>query len=207
MAERSRADTAGLVLAGGRASRMGGHDKGLLPLAGRPLAHWALARLAPQVAACAISANRHAADYEALGVPVWADASPDFDGPLAGMLAGMRRCSQPWLAVVPCDVPRPPTDLVARLHAAAAESGALVAHAVGADGEYPVFLLARCDLAEDLALFLAAGGRAVRQWAARHRAARAAFTRPGDAGAFRGANTPDELTELERAAAAQPLDF
>ena len=121
-------DITGLVLAGGQGTRMGGADKGLLPLAGRSLAWHALERLRPQVGSLAISANRNLQDYRALGVPVWPDLETGgaaFPGPLGGMLAGLSACPTEWLMVVPCDAPFFPQDLVARLAAgiAAQESG------------------------------------------------------------------------------------
>ena len=111
----SRAAITGLVLAGGRGQRLGGVDKGLQPWHGRALVDHAIERLAPQVAEVMISANRNAADYASRGARVLADAHGDFRGPLAGMLAGLRAAATPWLAVVPCDSPRLPIDLVERL--------------------------------------------------------------------------------------------
>ena len=111
----AREDITGLVLAGGRGSRMGGVDKGLQNHHGVPLAMHALLRLAPQVGSTMINANRNLAAYESMGVPVWPDALPDYAGPLAGFLAGLERCETPWLVTVPCDSPLFPDDLVARL--------------------------------------------------------------------------------------------
>jgi molybdopterin-guanine dinucleotide biosynthesis protein A len=132
------AGVTGLVLAGGRGRRLGGADKGLLALHGRPLVVHVRDRLSPQVQALLISANRHAADYAALGVPVLGDAAaglpPAADGqprgPLAGMLAGLRHAPTPWLACVPTDAPALPADLVQRLAQAAAQAGAHAALAV-----------------------------------------------------------------------------
>ena len=91
----------GMVLAGGRGSRMGGVDKGLQGFRGMPLAMHALFRLQPQVGETMINANRNLAAYESMGVPVWPDALPDYPGPLAGFLAGLERCETPYLVVVP----------------------------------------------------------------------------------------------------------
>ncbi len=113
-------DITGLVLAGGQDTRMEGVDKGLLPLAGRPLAWHALERLRPQVGTLAISANRNLQDYRGLGVPVWPDLEMGraaFPGPLGGVLAGLSACPTEWLMVVPCDASFFPQDLVARLAA------------------------------------------------------------------------------------------
>ena len=109
----------GLILAGGRGSRMGGTDKGLQPLRGMPMAMHVLWRLAPQVIDVVINANRNLGAYEGFGRTVVPDASADFQGPLAGMLAGLPYCETEWMMVVPCDTPHLPTDLVARLLEAA----------------------------------------------------------------------------------------
>ena len=186
----------GLVLAGGRGARMGGVDKGLQPWRGRPLAAHAVARLAPQVAGVMISANRNAAAYAALAARVLADEQPDFPGPLAGILAGLRAAPTPWLAVVPCDAPRLPADLVARLAAGLADgAGGAVARRTHADGRQrlePVCCLLSTALVDDLAAALAAGQRKVEAWVARH-AVPVDFDRPGDADAFANFNTLAEL--------------
>lgn len=189
----------GLVLAGGQGRRMGGQDKGLLTLHGQALAARALQRLAPQVGPTALSANRHLADYLALGVPVWPDTLPDQPGPLAGLLTGMTHARTPWLASVPCDCPDFPADLVARLATAAAAQQADLAVAVapvpdeagqGAPKLHPVFCLARTALREDLAAYLGQGGRRVRDWLGRHRTVEVAFD---DGTAFLNVNTPEDL--------------
>ena len=193
-----RAHITGLVLAGGRGSRMGGADKGLQPLHGRPLAQHAIERLRPQVGPLRISANRNADAYAALGVPVLADTVPDQPGPLAGMLAGLAACATPWLAVVPCDVPRFPADLVARLGAGLQAAGAELAIAVTLDGgqhrAHPVFCLLPAALRDDLAAALARDERRVLQWMRHHRCAEVLFD---DAAAFTNANTGDDLRRLE----------
>ncbi len=191
----------GLVLAGGLGRRMGGVDKGLLIHAGTPLAQHALERLAPQVGAVALSANRNLADYWAIGAPVWPDRLQDRPGPLAGLLTGLERSATRYVVTVPCDAPFFPTDLVARLAAALMSASADVAVAVVVDaaGErtvQPVFCLSKTSLASDLNDFLACGGRRVGEWIARQRHAEAVFTDPD---AFVNLNTPDDL---RRASAA-----
>ncbi|WP_295951439.1 molybdenum cofactor guanylyltransferase MobA [Rhodoferax sp.] len=185
----------GLVLAGGRGTRMGGVDKGLQDFQGQPLALHALNRLQPQVATLMLNANRHLADYAAFGVPVWPDADAEFTGPLAGMLAGLTHCTTPFLATVPCDAPLFPLDLVQRL--AAVDADIVVATAADDSGVQrlqPVFCLLRTDLHASLAQFLAAGGRKVGQWMAQHHCVRVAFAEPQ---AFANANTQAELTEIQ----------
>jgi molybdopterin-guanine dinucleotide biosynthesis protein A len=187
---------AGLILAGGRGQRLGGVDKGLQPWRGLPLVDHALARLAPQVREVAISANRNAAIYATRAARVLADESDDFPGPLAGVLAGLRAAAAPWLAVVPCDSPRLPLDLVARLAQGLGDApGAVVQRDHGAAGLRlePVCCLLSASLADDLARYLADGGRKVEGWVARH-AAPVLFDRADDAAAFANVNTPADLS-------------
>src|SRR3954468_21586075 len=117
-------DITGVILAGGRGSRMGGVDKGLQNFNGMPLALHTLMRLQPQVGHVLINANRNLGAYESFGVPVWPDVLADFAGPLAGFLAGLENCETPWLVTVPCDTPLFPADLVERLAQAADEQQA-----------------------------------------------------------------------------------
>ncbi len=189
MAAPTREAITGLILAGGRGQRLGGVDKGLQPWRGTPLVDHALARLVPQVREVLVSANRNEADYAARGVRVLADASDDFPGPLAGVLAGLRAASTPWLAVVPCDSPRLPVDLFARLAAGVGDaSGAVVLR----ERLEPVCCLLSTALADDLERYLADGGRKVEGWVARH-AVPVKFDRPEDAEAFANVNTPEDL--------------
>lgn len=189
------ADITGLVLCGGRGSRMGGVDKGLQPLQGRPLVEHVLERLTPQVGALLINANRNLTRYADYGLPVLPDAQADYPGPLAGLLAGMRACRTPWLLAVPCDAPRLPLDLAARLSQAAERDGAAVAMPV-AERVQPVFCLLRQDLAPRLALYLAEGGRRVETWLRAQSHVLVNFDLPGDAAAFFNANSLDELQGL-----------
>ena len=186
----------GLVLAGGRGQRLGGVDKGLQPWRGRPLADHALERLAPQVGHVMISANRNASAYAARVTRVLADASDDFPGPLAGILAGLRAAETPWLAVVPCDSPCLPLDLVERLAQGLAGAQGAVVQRLRTDGVLrlePVCCLLSTALADDLAHYLAEGGRKVEGWLSRH-ATPVLFDRPEDAAAFANINT---LADLE----------
>jgi len=192
-------DITGLILAGGRGSRMGGIDKGLQNFLGSPLALHAVIRLGGQVGQLMVNANRNLGAYEALEVPVWPDSTPDFAGPLAGMLTGLEHCETPWLVTVPCDAPLFPLDLVQRLAAAASAQNAEIAMACAPEstGEaprpQPVFCLMRMELSESLAAFLQAGGRKIDQWTATRRTVLVDFE---DGQAFRNANTLDELHRL-----------
>ena len=189
----------GLVLAGGRGSRMGGVDKGLENHLGMPLAMHALLRLSPQVGEIMINANRNLGAYESMGAPVWPDALPDYPGPLAGFLAGLEHCATPYLATVPCDSPHFPADLVARLaerlDAAAAE---IAIAATREDGELrlqPVFCLMNATVVESLIRFTGTGQRKIDAWTATLRHVAVEFD---DARAFINANTVAELRGLQR---------
>jgi molybdopterin-guanine dinucleotide biosynthesis protein A len=159
----ARDDITGLILAGGRGSRMGGVDKGLQPYRGRTLAANALERLRPQVAKVMVNANRNLATYRAMGAPVWPDEVSDYPGPLAGMLAGLTHCDTPLMATVPCDTPNFPLDLVARLAHGLQSADADIAVAYTRAGEelfpQPVFCLMKTSLKDALAAFIAAGER------------------------------------------------
>jgi molybdenum cofactor guanylyltransferase len=189
----------GLILAGGRGSRMGGVDKGLQNHDGMPMAMHALLRLAPQVGTVMINANRNLAAYESMGVPVWPDTIPDYAGPLAGFLTGLEHCETAYLVTVPCDSPLFPADLVARLAQALEAADAQIAMAATCEGDalqvQPVFCLMRADLIDSLVRFTQSGQRKIDKWTALHRCIEVPFD---DARAFANANTPDELRALHR---------
>ena len=207
-------DITGLVLAGGRGSRMGGVDKGLQNHLGMPLALHCLLRLQLQVGSAMVNANRNLGAYESMGVPVWPDTQADYAGPLAGMLVGLEHCETPWLVTVPCDTPNFPLDLVERLAAAAQAEGADIAMAAtrepaqeagantdaNADAQgqptvqvQPVFCLLKASLLESLQTFLDSGQRKIDRWTAQHRCATVVFD---DSAAFFNANTVEELRRL-----------
>jgi len=197
----ARESITGLVLAGGQGRRMGGLDKGLQLCAGEPLVAHALRRLRPQVGALAISANRHLAEYARFGLPVWPDAQRDFRGPLAGVLAALGACETPWLAVVPCDSPRLPPDLVPRLAQAAQAAGRPAAVACTVEAglwlRQPVFCLLSRELCGPLEAFLARGEQKVGYWLREQGAVEARFD---DAEAFCNVNTLADLSDLSRLA-------
>ncbi|MHB0985737.1 MAG: molybdenum cofactor guanylyltransferase MobA [Sulfuricella sp.] len=179
-----------VILAGGRARRMGGTDKGLALLNGRPLIAWVLERIAPQVDELFISANRNLDQYRLFGHPVLPDASPDFQGPLAGMLRAMAEAAHPLILSVPCDTPFLPDDLAGRLTDALEESGADIAIPV-ADGQvHRAVCLCRRTLLPGLENFLGQGGRRVGEWQAQLNRVEVAFS---DAQAFLNLNTREEL--------------
>ena len=192
-------DITGVVLAGGRGSRMGGVDKGLQNHLGMPLALHAVMQLQLQVGHTMINANRNLSAYESMGVPVWPDPIAEFPGPLAGLLAGLEHCETPYLVTVPCDTPNFPADLVARLAQALAESDAEIAMAATREGDVvqvqPVFCLLQASLIESLVAFLHSGQRKIDKWTAQHRCVEVLFD---DTAAFFNANTPDDLHRLQR---------
>lgn len=191
----------GVILAGGRATRMGGVDKGLQTVQGIPMALHALLRLSPQVGDMMINANRNLSAYESMGVPVWPDTQSGFPGPLAGFVTALERCETAYLVTVPCDTPHFPTDLVERLAAALEANDAEIAmvatrEAPGDDAPWraqPVFCLMRADLLASLAAFTMAGNGKIDSWTALHRCVEVPFD---DAAAFVGANTTAELQRL-----------
>ncbi|KRI00465.1 molybdenum cofactor guanylyltransferase MobA [Curvibacter sp. PAE-UM] len=197
----------GLILAGGRGSRMGGVDKGLQNFNGMPMALHTLMRLQMQVGQVMINANRNLAAYESFGAEVWPDVLADYAGPLAGFLTGLERCETPYLVTAPCDSPRFPLDLVARLAEAMDREQAEIAMAAAPEkdeqGEVkvrtqPVFCLLRIELLESLVQFTQGGGRKIDAWTALHKTVVVPFDRPGDDPlAFANANTLAELKQLE----------
>ena len=172
-----------------------GCDKAWVEFEGAPLVVRALARLRPQVASLMISANSNPERYRRLRVPVHPDLMPGYPGPLAGVQAGLSACRTQWLVTVPCDVPRFPVDLVARLAAAAEGQGARVVIARTRSGIHPVFMLLQRETLEALTGFLASGERRVRQWCDTQQAVCVDFD---DDRAFDNLNTPEDLTDLER---------
>ena len=194
----------GVVLAGGRGSRMGGADKGLKNFNGIPLALHTLMRLGPQVGRLMVNANRNLAAYESFGADVWPDNSNmgEFAGPLAGFITALERCETPYLLTVPCDTPLFPADLVARLADAMARDNADFAVAAAEeDGQIrqqPVFCLMSTDMLESLVAFTKEGGRKIDAWTALHHTVVVSFNDPHDnPKAFANANTLAELHQLE----------
>jgi molybdopterin-guanine dinucleotide biosynthesis protein A len=192
--ELSATNVTGLVLAGGRGSRMGNVDKGLQDFGGQPMVAHVLHRLRPQVGALMINANQNFEAYAAYAHPVWPDAISGFAGPLAGLHTGLTHCDTPWIVTVPCDSPFLPLDLVQRLQHAQQQNDFDIAVAVTSDGEtrqvQPVFCLARASLLPHLSAYLAEGGRKVDAW---YRSLRVVEVEFEDEAAFRNINTLDEL--------------
>ena len=195
-------DITGVILAGGRGSRMGGIDKGLQNFNGIPLALHTLMRLGPQVDSVMVNANRNLSAYESFGVSVWPDASLDFAGPLSGFLVGLERAETPYVLTVPCDSPRLPLDLAERLSRALSQSNADIAMAADSQGQtQPVFCLLKLELLESLVRFTQSGGRKIDAWTDQHKTVVVPFDQPTDDPlAFANVNTLEDLQSLENAA-------
>jgi len=191
-------EVTGLVLAGGLGRRMGGVDKGLVELDGKPMVTHVLARLAPQVDCVLINANQNIDRYASFGPPVVPDRIGGFAGPLAGLHAGLSAASTPLLVTVPCDSPFLPLDLVARLRTALKAEQAQLAVARTGDQAQPVFSLVRRDVLDDPAQFLGGGGRKIDAWYARLKVVEVAFD--DEAESFANINTREELSGFQGAA-------
>ena len=178
----------GIVLAGGQGRRMGGVDKGLQTLRGRPMIEWVLERLSPQVAEVIINANQNIETYERYGQRVVRDEVGGFAGPLAGLHAGLKAAKHPLVVTVPCDSPFLPADLVSRLHESL--RGDLAVARTG-DQPHPVFALMKREVRESLEAFLASGGRKIDAWYAALKVNEVSFDDEADA--FRNINTLEEL--------------
>jgi molybdopterin-guanine dinucleotide biosynthesis protein A len=184
----------GMVLAGGQGRRMGGVDKGLVELAGRPFIAHVLERLAPQVDALLINANQNRDRYAVFGYPVIQDDIPGFAGPLAGLQRGLRAMDTPLLVTVPCDSPFLPVDLVDRLYQAMEQADAQLAVARTFDRTHPVFSLVRKDVLDSLIRYLQEGGRKIDAWYAALRVVEVPFYDEADA--FMNINTAAELSAV-----------
>lgn len=185
--------TAG-ILAGGRATRMGGRDKGLIDLAGRAMVEYVLDALRGQAARVLINANRSVDDYGRYGVPVVGDRHEGFLGPLAGMASLMAAADTEWLLTAPCDSPQVPADLGPRLWQAAVRDDAEIGVAHSGERLEPVFALLRCALLEDLEAYLEAGERKIDRWYARRRMTAVDFSDRAEM--FVNVNTPSQRDTL-----------
>lgn len=194
---------AGVILAGGLSRRMGGGDKCLRPIAGKPILAHIVERVRPQLDALVLNANGDPARFAAFGLPVAADVVEGFAGPLAGVLTGLDWAARHaphcrWVASIASDAPFVPRDLVARLLATVTEQGADLACAASGGQAHPVFGLWRVDLAAALRKALVDEGiHKVDRWTARYRLAHVEFpVDPVDP--FFNANSPEDLAEAER---------
>ena len=185
----------GILLAGGQGRRMGGVDKGLQLLRGKPMAQWVIERFAPQVDELLINANQNIEQYQELGYRVIPDAIGGFAGPLAGLHRGLSEATHPLIVTAPCDSPFLPLDLVVQLKAALEKNNADLAVAKTGDQPHPVFSLCRKSVLTSLTAFLESGGRKIDAWYVQLKVVEVQFA---DEAAFRNINTREELSENER---------
>jgi molybdopterin-guanine dinucleotide biosynthesis protein A len=190
----------GLILAGGRAQRMNGIDKGLIPFHGRPLIESAIERLKPQVSMILINANRSITKYSHYGYPVLMDETPDFSGPLAGFLVGLKHCKTLYLLTSPCDSPLLPTDLAKKMVAELEGNNLELVFASSKENDgkiwpQPVFCLMKSGLQDSLDVFLSKGDLKIDRWFNELRSGTVVFE---NAQAFANVNTPEELAALEK---------
>ena len=193
----------GLILAGGRARRMGGIDKGLVDVAGRPLIAWVLDTLTAQTAGIFINANRSQVEYEALGYAVIADRIGGYCGPLAGIAAGLEHCTSDYLVSCPCDSPLVPPDLVSRLQQQLLAEQAEIAVAHNGERLQPVFALLKRSVLASLQTYLDEGGRKIDTWYGQHGMTVVDFSdRPE---AFININTAEDVADFsQRLSGQQP---
>ena len=190
-----------VVLAGGRGRRLGGQDKGLMELDGKPLIEHILGLVTPQVSAVIINANRNQQVYANLGHPVISDNMSDYQGPLAGFAAALAASKTDYIMTLPCDGPYVPADLVSRLSAALKDNHAELAVAYDGQRMQPVYALIPRSLLGSLQDFLDAGDRKIDLWYARHNTALADFSDVIDT--FVNINTEDDLRELDKQGTAE----
>lgn len=185
----------GIILAGGMARRMGGKDKGLIKVAGKPLVEHAIAALRPQVSSLIINTNRNLDSYRVYGLPMVVDSIAGFNGPLTGMASCMCVVDSSLMVTVPCDSPNLPADLVQRMYNGLIEQQAEIS--VAHDGEYiqPVFALMYTDLLDSLLGFLNRGERKISRWYDEHNVATVDFSDKPEA--FININTPDDIDQME----------
>lgn len=184
-----------VVLAGGRARRMGGEDKGLIEVGGRAMVQWVTDAMARQCATVVVNANRNHERYRELtGCRVLSDINDDYAGPLAGMISALTHCETPLLACAPCDSPQIADDLVPRLKQALTGAGADLAVAHDGERMQPVFVLLKRHLLDSMRSFVVSGGRKIDTWYAQHNSAVARFEdRPQ---MFENINTPEQRDAL-----------
>ncbi len=190
-----------VVLAGGRARRFGGEDKGLILLCGQPLVAWVIRRLRPQVAELVLSANRNLSTYADMGRVV-EDDIPGQPGPLAGIDAAARGMEPEWVLTATCDTPFLPLDLAHRLLVGARQTGVDAVYVADDHQAHYGLMLFRRALVGEIEAFLTAGGRRVQDWLARVHAQPVLFR--DDPQAFLNINTPADLALAERLAAHYP---
>ncbi len=190
-----KANITGVILAGGRATRMGGQDKGLVLLNGKCMVEYVIAALRPQVGELLISANRNHEQYAVLGdCPVLADTFGYYDGPLAGMATALAKAQTDYVLFVPCDSPLLSPQMAERLYISLIGADADVSVADDGNRMHPVFSLMRRGLLANLLVFLKTGERSLHRFFAQHSLTRVNFSDARDS--FLNINTPEEHAAL-----------
>lgn len=185
----------GIILAGGRARRMGGQDKGLIQLARKPMIEYVLNAIEPQVDAIIINANRNQKVYGKYGYPVVADQIGGYCGPLAGMASGLQAAKTPFIVTAPCDTPLIPDDLVHKLYSILQDEDAEICTAHANGRLQPVFTLMKSELLSSMLDFLNSGERKIDKWFEKHRLAIADFSEQAET--FININSAAELAAIE----------
>lgn len=191
-----RGETSGVILAGGRARRMGGVDKGLMLFAGRPLISYAIEALRPLCREVFINVNRSHERYRQFGLPLIEDTIGGFAGPLAGILAALEVMETPFCLVVPCDAPALTSEIMGQILGTLIERGAEIAMASDGERLHPVVMALRTSLRGSLRSYLEKGGRKIDRWTEGHKTLVVEFRDRKEA--FINLNTPEELAKLER---------
>ena len=187
----------GLILSGGRSSRMGHQDKGLVLLNGKAMIEHVKKRLLPQVDTLIISANQHREQYQSLHEIVLADEYDDYRGPLAGIYEGLKYIQKDsFLLVVPCDGPLLPNDLCSKMLAAIVATNAKLATVFDGSYRQPTYSLIHQSLKDNLQLFLAQGGRKLGKWLFENQTQLIDFSDQPEA--FININTEADLAQLQK---------
>ena len=187
-------NTTGVVLAGGKARRLGGRDKGLVRLADKPMVQYVLEAITPQVGHVKINANRNLEDYAAFNCPVISDELDDYCGPLSGMASCLAEIETTYMVTVPCDSPFIPGDLVERLFLKMEQDDAEISVAHNDERMQPVFLLMKTTLRQSILEFLDNGERKIDKWFEQHKLAITDFSDKPDT--FININTEDDLIQV-----------
>ena len=183
-----------VILAGGQAKRMGGVDKGLQPLQGKPLFQFIYDRLHSQVEHISVNANRNQAIYAVAGLPVFGDNIEGFQGPLSGILTALERSETDFVLFVPCDSPFFPDNLLEKLKSAVVFHGVSIAYVHDGEREHPTFCLMARSLKDQLATYLVSGERRMLQFMRQNGAVSVDFSE--NKAAFTNINTLDELQQF-----------
>ncbi|ABR73688.1 molybdenum cofactor guanylyltransferase [Actinobacillus succinogenes] len=180
-----------VILAGGLARRMNGADKGLQKFHGKPLIQHVIERLQPQISTILINANRNLTDYKKFGLPIFSDELADYQGPLSGMLTGLKKAQTDYVLFVPCDCPFLPLNLVEKLKSAVEKSDVFAAYATDGERAHPTFCLISRQLLTALSEYLVRGERRMLHFLNNRRAVAVDFSQQKSA--FRNFNTLEEL--------------